>query len=120
VAAAAVIAALGMVVAWHGVAGGPVLCPFRAATGLPCPTCGLTRAAHAILHGDIGAAFAINPMAAVLVLATPPAVALLALTNRKGGPAIRMDASRTERLALRAALVGLVLVNWVYVLIKRA
>jgi hypothetical protein len=37
-------------------------------TGLQCPGCGGLRAAHALLHGDVGAAFRLNPM---LVLLSP-------------------------------------------------
>jgi hypothetical protein len=36
---------------------GPVLCPFRLATGLPCPGCGLTRSFVAMGHGDVREAF---------------------------------------------------------------
>jgi len=37
-------------------------CMFRKLTGLLCPGCGTTRALHHLLHGDVGAAFALNPM----------------------------------------------------------
>lgn len=37
-------------------------CVFRMLTGLDCPGCGTTRAAHAILHGRFGEAFRLNPM----------------------------------------------------------
>src|SRR3954452_2206038 len=40
---------------WHPVGveqGGPALCPFRAATGLPCPLCGATRAFVYFFNGD--------------------------------------------------------------------
>lgn len=40
-------------------------CPFRAITGLPCPTCGTTHAALALLDGRIGDAFVANPLAAM-------------------------------------------------------
>ena len=32
---------------------GPVVCPFRLATGLPCPGCGLVRSWVALAHGDV-------------------------------------------------------------------
>ena len=35
-------------------------CPLHELTGLWCPGCGLTRATHAVLRGDIGAAFGYN------------------------------------------------------------
>jgi hypothetical protein len=40
-------------------------CPFYALTGWLCPFCGTLRAAHALLHGHVAAAFALNPMATV-------------------------------------------------------
>ena len=38
------------------------VCPFRLVTGLQCPGCGSTRAAHQILHGHFIAAFELNPL----------------------------------------------------------
>jgi hypothetical protein len=38
------------------------LCPFRALTGLNCPGCGTTRCLHQLLHGNIVAAFKLNPL----------------------------------------------------------
>ena len=49
-------------------------CPFRLVTGLLCPGCGSQRAVHALLHGEVGAAFLLNPM---MVVAIPYVVALL-------------------------------------------
>src|SRR4051794_18522002 len=37
-------------------------CPFRLLTGLRCPGCGSTRALHQLLHGQVGAALALNPL----------------------------------------------------------
>ena len=42
-------------------------CPMFALTGLQCPGCGTTRALHALLHGDVAAAFAFNPFTMVLL-----------------------------------------------------
>lgn len=50
-------------------------CPYLALTGLACPGCGLTRAAHFLLHGDITRAFAFNPWA----FFSTPALAAFAL-----------------------------------------
>ena len=33
-----------------------IICPFRSITGIPCPTCHLTRSAMASLRGDMGLA----------------------------------------------------------------
>ncbi len=43
-------------------------CPFHALTGGWCPGCGTTRALHELLHGDLVAAFGLNPL---MVLALP-------------------------------------------------
>lgn len=42
-------------------------CPFYTLTGLQCPSCGNTRALHALLHGNFSEAMAYNAMAPVLV-----------------------------------------------------
>lgn len=44
------------------------LCPFRFFTGLTCPGCGSTRAIHQLLHGNLQAAFMLNP---IFVIAIP-------------------------------------------------
>lgn len=52
-----------------GIEDGPVLCPFRALTGLPCPGCGLTRSWVYLMHGDLGSSLASNWFGPVLILA---------------------------------------------------
>ncbi|WP_207312073.1 DUF2752 domain-containing protein [Lentzea alba] len=51
-------------------------CPFNWLTGLNCPGCGATRMVHALLHGDVVAAWHYN--AVLLVLGVPLAVWLFA------------------------------------------
>ena len=43
-------------------------CPFHWLTGLYCPGCGSLRALHALLHGRLFAALALNPL---MVLCLP-------------------------------------------------
>jgi hypothetical protein len=43
-------------------------CPLFAVTGLYCPGCGSLRASHQLLHGNISAAFNLNPL---MVLSLP-------------------------------------------------
>ena len=45
---------------------GPTLCPFRLATGLPCPFCGTTRSLIALGGGDVGRSVELNPLGVVL------------------------------------------------------
>jgi hypothetical protein len=42
-------------------------CLFHRITGLDCPGCGMTRAAHATLHGDLVEAFRLNPLGMILL-----------------------------------------------------
>jgi hypothetical protein len=86
-------------------------CPFLALTGLPCPTCGTTRAALALSHGHLAAAFAANPLAAAaLLLLLPVAVADVGLRRRE-------MPGRAQRLLAWGAVAAAVL-NWGYLVFR--
>ena len=44
---------------------------FYAFTGWHCVSCGLTRALHALVHGDVLRAFSMNPLAMAMVAISP-------------------------------------------------
>lgn len=44
------------------------ICLFRAATGVACPGCGMTRAAASLLHGDWAMMWRMHPLAAVIAV----------------------------------------------------
>ncbi|SFN27780.1 Protein of unknown function [Dokdonella immobilis] len=46
-------------------------CPFHALTHLYCPGCGTTRALHALMHGHLGLALGMNPLAVMAVPLIP-------------------------------------------------
>ncbi len=48
---------------------GPTLCPFRAATGLPCPSCGLSRSWSAMGHGRVRDASAFHLLGPITFVA---------------------------------------------------
>lgn len=60
------VAAVWLFQAGPGLGGYSPGCLMRKATGLHCPGCGMTRASHALLHGDFAAAFRFNPLGIVL------------------------------------------------------
>ncbi|MEU4563613.1 DUF2752 domain-containing protein [Actinoplanes sp. NPDC023936] len=69
--------------AWPAVTAGTwsLPCPLRTLTGIPCPACGLTTAAIAIVRGDLAGAFHANPLIfglAAVTAATGPLVVLRA------------------------------------------
>ena len=91
------------------------LCVFKGLFGLPCPTCGSTRALGRLSALDFAGALAMNPfttLAAVVVAAW--ALADLALLPR--GQALSVEASRPVAFALRVGALVLFLANWVYLL----
>lgn len=57
-------------------------CPLHAWTGLYCPGCGSTRALHALLHGDVAQALAMNPLLVCLL----PVLAAMALNAAGWSP----------------------------------
>ena len=85
--------------------GSAIPCPFRLATGWLCPLCGSTRMAAALMHGDLGAAFGLNPG----VLVALGLLLLLGLTwvvELGGGPRLRPPAG------LRRCLRGVPAAGW--------
>jgi hypothetical protein len=45
-----------------------VLCPLRAVTGIPCPSCGLTRALAHLERGHLAAALKFHPFSPLILL----------------------------------------------------
>ena len=119
-AAAVAIVALGLSVAsFPEIERGPVVCPFRVGTGLPCPTCGFLRTTHLLLRGRLGAAFATNPLDALALLVAAPGTLALWVANATGRWAIRVSLSSRERRVVWLALVAAALANWIYVLVTQ-
>ena len=114
----ALLIALGIVAAaLPGIENGPVACPFRAVTGLSCPTCGLTRVTHWLMRGDVGGALAINPFDTLFLLIAVPLFAALWVANLAGWFTVRVSMSPVERRVAWAFLAAAALANWAYVLI---
>jgi hypothetical protein len=87
------------------------LCPVRSLTGWWCPGCGLTRAAHHLLHGDIRQAHGYNALVVpVVVLLTLAWIAWL-MDSRGRRPAW------LER-AVIPAWIGLGIVAAVFVIVR--
>ncbi len=93
------------------------VCVFHALTGHPCPTCGATRAAIALLHGDVGTAWHWNPLAFVVYCALALGNVYLLIAIATGAPRLRVaQITSTEVKFLRGLAVVLVLANWLYLL----
>lgn len=89
------------------------VCLVKAVSGLPCPSCGSTRALACLAHADLAGAFLMNPLAALAALAIAAwAVADLALL--RGGRALSLEVRQDVVPVLRVAAVVAVLANWSY------
>jgi hypothetical protein len=64
---------------------GPPICPFKALTGLDCPGCGGTRAAHSLFSGHLGEALNHNVLAVIAMPVLLWAI-FVELTKLLGGP----------------------------------
>ena len=85
------------------VAEGPVMCPFRLATGLPCPFCGTTRSLVALGGGDLGESVSLQPLGPAV-----PVVAVILLVAVFSG---RIRALVRNRRVLRVA-AAVLLLTW--------
>ena len=91
VGATAALAAAFVISPGH-VEDGPVICPFRRLTGLPCPGCGLTRSWVYLAHGQVRDALAAHPFGAVAALAALVLVGAVVLASVRGTPLPDLDA----------------------------
>jgi hypothetical protein len=89
------------------------ICYMKALTGIPCPTCGATRALAHLVQFDPAAALAMNPLAAgaALLVALWAAADLLLLPRRR---ALAIALAPGAARALRVAAPILLAANWVY------
>lgn len=92
----------------QAVEAGPILCPFRALTGLPCPLCGSLRAFTLLMHGD-GAWRQQNAVVVVLV-------ALVAVWFALRVAGVRVPRRPWGARAQLGAIVLLAAVAWAWTL----
>lgn len=91
------------------------VCGLRQALGIPCMSCGATRATFALFDGNVGAAFATQPLIIslyVIVGIWGLASLWTFLRDRK----LVLDMTRVEDIAFKISLVVLPLLNWAYLI----
>ncbi len=92
-------------------------CPFHVLTGLPCPTCGGTRALLALARLEWREALVLNPLvASAAVLGGPLMLAfvMLARSTRRNPAELALGAFRTT--GGRLILIATIAANWAYLI----
>lgn len=84
---------------------GPVLCPFRLLTGLPCPGCGLTRSWVHLVHGGWSEGLAANPFGAVSLVAVLAFVLVVAVAAVRRTPLPDVGRLVTSRAFMAVGVV---------------
>jgi hypothetical protein len=84
-------------------------CPLHYFTGLYCPGCGSLRAIHQLLHGNLQAAWAMNPLTCVLLPFLVYGLASEALLRLRGRglPQLRLSALSISALCAAIILFGI-------------
>ena len=93
------------------------ICTFRMWTGFPCVTCGATRSALALAHGDMALAWRFNPLifGAICAVIVFDLYAIAVLCTR--APRLRIALPSRNVRALLLIFAGAIgLLNWIYVL----
>jgi hypothetical protein len=92
-------------------------CVFHELTGLPCLTCGATRAAMQFLHGNFLVALKWNPLAFAGLCAVSVFDVYAAIVLATRAPRVRIVyLTSIEKNFGRMLVVALFLLNWVYLL----
>jgi hypothetical protein len=88
-------------------------CPFHALTGLPCPGCGLTRAAVECLHGHWGEAVRWHVMGPGVPVAMVLAAAVAVLPERWSGAVIGKLRGVERRSGMGRIVLVVLLGYWI-------
>lgn len=93
------------------------LCPFHAITGIPCPSCGITRGLFTLLHGDPRTAFLFNPLGLIALLGLAIYLVYAVIVVVVDLPRLRRHPlSSTQKMIARMSVVILVVINWIYLI----
>lgn len=106
--------AVGGLTVWLGTFfGRPIqLCMFKELTGIPCPTCGLTRGTLCLLHGEPITAWGRNPF----VFSLLGLFFLATMVRIVSARSVRIQLTDGQRKTAWVLGTAAFLVNWLYVI----
>ena len=91
-------------------------CVFHELTGWACPGCGATRCVRAVFHGEMRAAFLVNPLMFGTLIGTVIFDFYAATVLALGLPRWRPRVPARVAVALRIGGAGVLLGNWLWLL----
>jgi hypothetical protein len=95
-----------------------VICPFRHLTGIPCVTCGGTRALLALTRGDVQAAFVWNPLVTLAGIGAMVFLLYAAIVTTLRAPRVRVRLADRDRFVFNAAAWAAIAGNWVFLILQ--
>jgi hypothetical protein len=94
------------------------VCLVKNATGLPCPSCGSTRAVVALAQGDWSGVLKSNPLGVLIALTLLIVPAWIAYDQFRNKTSLHNFAMRTEAVLQRKWVAGpaifLIILNWIW------
>ena len=88
------------------------LCLVKRLTGVACPTCGFTRGALSLLHGQVAQAWLYNPLLYSVLAIFSAVIAVRIIWGRR----VSISLTSTERSAAWVVAGTLFFANWIYVI----
>jgi hypothetical protein len=110
----AIVAASGAVARWRNET--IPICHFRAITGIPCATCGSTRAGLAIMEGRVLDALLLNPLIVSAGAIVASVLVFRLVTSRQ----VLLDVGPREKIVLWTLAAVAFLANWAHVIAQHA
>ena len=111
------VTALGLAAGWRWVGLPWPSCLFHDVTGLPCVTCGATRATTEFLHGRFLAALEWNPLVFAILCAMVALNLYAAAVLFARVPRVRLiQFTPSEKKTARIMLIAAAVSNWIYLL----
>ena len=95
------------------------LCPLHAVTGIPCPGCGMTRAARSLMQGNFRDAALFNPLFMTLLAGVAAYLVYAAVVVTLRLPRLRGEhLSRRTMFLLRVGVLLSIGLDWLYLMVK--
>ena len=95
-------------------------CALYDSTGIPCPACGSFRCGEALLAGRFGDAWSVQPLAVILSVCGLLYAAYSWITVLFRLPRVRVEMTRREKGLVALLAVAVLLVNWVYLVLRES